>query len=460
MIQERPQSRSATLYALLILLLVMSLSLVACQGKPSEAPLGEDGKPKPLVYASFFPVYEILSSVAGDTLELRSFMPLEKDPHLWEPSPKDLRDLSQADLLVVNGANLERWLDLVREGLPDLDILVLADTVDLITYKGAAAMGDFQYMAQLALEKERYAIEFGHTHEDIIRVAFFQNKEGLTGDDLIQYGKEIMDQKAKVIPQKGTFQVEDGKVFAIEMGHEFGLVHFDIPEAGDWIFLSDRLSEDLLSYELVDLNNELLPREVLLEGSTTGYDKITYDPHSWMSIVNAKKYINSIHDELAKRYPDHQRSYRRARSKAIDALTTLEYEFKEKFAEVPGKEFVVTHYAYAYLARDFDLCQYPLQGLVSTESPSLKTIRKAVDYCGFFDLKTIFYEYGAEKKGADVLAEEIGGKAVPLASLEYLTPALRKEHASYIDLMRMNLENIYESLRYTNDNSDKARPDN
>ena len=66
------------------------------------------------------------------------------------------------------------------------------------------------------------------------------------------------------------------------------------------------------------------------------------------------------------------------------------------------------HYAYAYLARDFDLTQYPLQGLTSLESPSLKTIKKAIDFSEYNHISTVFYEYGQNPKQAAALAEEIG----------------------------------------------------
>ena len=424
-----------------IILLVLLLFLSACTPKESNE------KQRPIVYASFYPIYDLANSIAGDTVDLRSFMPPDKDPHLWEPTPKDMKKLTEADLLIVNGANMERWLDKVRDSLPDLRILNLAEGIELINYKGAAALGDFQYMAGIDLKKSSYTIEFGHTHEDIIRVAFFQDNEGLSKEALIKKGKKIMEQKSKLIKQQSTIEVKSGEVYGIEMGHEYGFVNYEIPEGGRWIFYSDRLSEELLPYELLDSKGEILKREVLLEGSTSGLDKITYDPHSWLSLVNAKKYINDIEEELSSLYPKHKKMYKKNRLKTIEEITDLEYEFRGKFKEVESREFVVTHYAYAYLARDFQLRQFPLQGLTSMESPSLKTIKKALDFCQIKDIDTIFYEYGQEKKGADTIALELGGKVVPLVSMEYITQEQKKTGERYVDFMRMNIENIYESLR-------------
>lgn len=406
------------------------------------------GGSKPVVYTSFYPITQLTKEIAGDTLEIRSFMPENKEPHLWEPSPRDMRKLLKADLLIVNGANMESWLPQVREVAPNLKILNLADTVELITYKGAAAIGDFQYMAQHQAEKDKlYKFNFAHTHEDVMRVSFINNSDKKSKDELIKIGKANMQSKGELVPQKSTIDVEEGKVYALEMGHESGEIFYRFPTGGNWVVISDRISEPLLPYELTDKSGELLEVEKLVEGSTSGLDRITYDPHSWMSIVNAKKYLNSILNELVQKYPENEDLYRKNKTKIVSKLTELEFTYKEKFKDLKFKQFVVTHNAYAYLCRDFDLKQYPLQGLVSTETTSLKTIKKAIDFCLHYRVKTIFYEFNGQKKGADTVAEEIGGKSKPLASMEYKANFEEAGLNSYAEIMKMNLDNLYESMK-------------
>ena len=405
---------------------------------------------KPVIYTSFFPVHDLVKMIAGDTVEVRTFMPVDKEPHLWEPSAKDMKKLADADLLVVNGANMEHWVDKVHENLPNLDILKLSDSVELITYKGAAARGDFQYMAQLNLTKGKRKIDFGHTHEDIMRVAFFKDN-GEDKKELVKKAKEIMNQKGEIVHQKNTFDVEEGKVYGLEMGHESGEIFYNIKDEGKWIFVSDRISEDLLPYYLQDTNGKLLQDEgklkPVMEGSSSGFDKITYDPHSWLSVVNAKKYLNSIQDKLIQKYPDNKKIYHKNKLKYVDKLTDIDAEYKEKFSKLDNKSFLVTHYAYAYIARDFGLTQYPLEGLTSMESPSLKTIKKAVDFAKTKNITTVFYEYGIPPKEAKTLSEELGGDIKPLASMEFVTKEQQDNNQGYIELIEMNLKNLYESMR-------------
>lgn len=406
----------------------------------------QESSGKPLIYTSFYPVTSLVEDIAGDTVEVRQFMAPGKDPHLWEPTPKAMKELARAELLVINGANLEHWADQVRDAIPNLEILSLSDSVELITYKGAAAEGDFQFLAKLPQGTERMGIEFGHTHEDIMRVAFYKNTKGYKGKQLVDACKKIMQQKGEVIAQRSTTAIEDSKVYGIEMGHESGHVDFVLPEQGEWLFISDRVTEMLLPYQLVTADNDELGEEVIMDTSSSGFDKVTYDPHSWLSLTNGKRYAAAIHDELIKRYPENERTYKKNKLRVVDSLTDLGAEYHEKFKDTRIKAFVTAHYAFEYLAQEFGLQQFPLQGLTSMEAPALKTIKKAVDFCNYHKISTIFYEYGTEKKNAEIIASELGGTTAPLASMEYATKDNGEGIEDYLGYMRMNLENLHASM--------------
>jgi len=66
---------------------------------------------KPLVVASFYPLYEFSRQVAGDHAEVISLVPPGVEPHDWEPSPQDVVRLQKAKLFVYNGAGLEPWVE-------------------------------------------------------------------------------------------------------------------------------------------------------------------------------------------------------------------------------------------------------------------------------------------------------------------------------------------------------------
>jgi zinc transport system substrate-binding protein len=62
------------------------------------------------VVTSFLPVYAFTTSIAGDLIEVENLLPAGVGPHDYQFSPRDIRKLREADLLVVNGLGLEDWL--------------------------------------------------------------------------------------------------------------------------------------------------------------------------------------------------------------------------------------------------------------------------------------------------------------------------------------------------------------
>jgi zinc transport system substrate-binding protein len=436
-----PVKRVKSLFV--IVLVVCFLFLMFSANKPEE-----EHSEGPVVYTSFFPVYDLTRTVLGDAdIQLRVLMPAEQDPHMWEPTPRDIEKLSCADMLIINGANMEeRWLASVKESLADLKVVNLSESVDLITYTGAAALGEFQFLSKVKLEAGViYPLQFGHTHEEFMRLSLIKEQNSLNERNIVEYAKTVMLDDGELISQYETIDAEDSKVYKIRMGHTSGGAYIKVKESAAYYFVSDRLSETLLSYRFLEPDGEEdMPWEVLLAGSTSNLDKFTYDPHSWMSTTNAMSYLNSINQALAEAYPQYERTFNKNKVKAVTELSFLEHEYKKKFEKKENKVFVVTHYAYAYLARDFGLDQYPLQGLTSMGSVSLHTLRRAISFCVANQIQTIFYEKSGIKKDAQTIAWEIDAQAQPLTSMEYVRA---KDDTDYLTIMRENLDLLEQSMR-------------
>lgn len=63
------------------------------------------------IVASFYPLYEFSSRVAGDRADVTTLVPPGIEPHDWEPSLADVTRVRAADMLVINGAGFESWAD-------------------------------------------------------------------------------------------------------------------------------------------------------------------------------------------------------------------------------------------------------------------------------------------------------------------------------------------------------------
>jgi ABC-type Zn uptake system ZnuABC Zn-binding protein ZnuA len=95
----------ATISEVLLVLLIGALLLAAGCGAEQTTDAVSDGSPDAIASASF--LADIAQNVAGDRFAVRSLVPLDTDPHSFEPTPADLREVATADLVIVNGGGLE-----------------------------------------------------------------------------------------------------------------------------------------------------------------------------------------------------------------------------------------------------------------------------------------------------------------------------------------------------------------
>lgn len=94
-----------------ITLLLTCLALAACQATPqSPAQESTPGAELSVLAAETF-LADIAQNVAGERVAVESILPLDLDPHTYEPTPQDLVKITNSQLLIVNGAGFEFWMD-------------------------------------------------------------------------------------------------------------------------------------------------------------------------------------------------------------------------------------------------------------------------------------------------------------------------------------------------------------
>jgi ABC-type Zn uptake system ZnuABC Zn-binding protein ZnuA len=107
-----------------IVFLMIAFSLSAC-GQPlasSPAP----GLPHVLAVESF--LADIAQNVAGDRSPVETLIPLGVDPHAYQPTPQDAAKITAADVLIVNGANLEAFLAPLLQNITGKQLIISASS--------------------------------------------------------------------------------------------------------------------------------------------------------------------------------------------------------------------------------------------------------------------------------------------------------------------------------------------
>lgn len=328
------------------------------QAKSSEDKKDSDSQKaneENVIYASFFPIYNLTKQIAGDKFEVKSFTNLKTESHGFEPSAKEIAELSTSKLMFVNGAGMEEWEDAVKNTV-DIDIVNTSEGVDLIK----ASEDDHDHDHEDAdHEHDHEDADHDHDHEDADH----------------------------------DHDHEDG-----EEGHEHHHHHGE------------------------------------------------FDPHTWLDPANGKTQAKVIADKLSEVDPANKDYYMANYEKIAKELDDIVTEYKDKFANVDNKKFIVPHQAFGYLAREFDLEQTPLNSLTSTGEADAKVLKEVSDLAKAEKIKTVFYEMGGSDKEAKTLADEIGAEAKPINTLEFATDEELSSNKTYQEMIKENLEAIYDSL--------------
>ena len=96
-----------------------------------ESASSDDQAEETVVYTSFYPIYNLTKQIAGDKMEVKSFTNLKAESHGWEPSAKDIAELSNSKLMFINGAGMEEWEDSLEDST-DIELVDTSEGLDLI----------------------------------------------------------------------------------------------------------------------------------------------------------------------------------------------------------------------------------------------------------------------------------------------------------------------------------------
>ncbi len=109
-----------------LLYLPFLVLFLVVNGCSESAPSGDESTdaqdpspyaPTPLVvYTTNYPLAYFAERIGGDQVEVVFPAPADVDPAYWAPEPEVIADFQQADLILLNGAGYEKWLE--RASLP------------------------------------------------------------------------------------------------------------------------------------------------------------------------------------------------------------------------------------------------------------------------------------------------------------------------------------------------------
>ena len=85
---------------------------------------------KPLVVSTASMFADMASNIGGDLIETALIVPIGGDPHIYEPTPGDVRLLLKADMVFQNGLTFEGWIkDLIQNSGSNAPVVTLTEGI-------------------------------------------------------------------------------------------------------------------------------------------------------------------------------------------------------------------------------------------------------------------------------------------------------------------------------------------
>ncbi|XLM19769.1 metal ABC transporter substrate-binding protein [Chromobacterium piscinae] len=278
------------------------------------------------VVASFSIIADMTREIGGDRVEVVSLVGPDQDAHVFQPSPADIKKVSAAKVLVVNGLGLEGWMTRLDKAA---------------NFRGVTVVASKGIKTRQAPEEEH--AEDGHDHD-----------------------------------------------------HDHGAV----------------------------------------------------DPHAWHDPARVQTYIRNISAGLIQADPAGKAEYQRRASEYAAKVQALDAWAKQQFAAVPAakRKMLTSHDAFGYLGEHYQLQVLAIQGVSTEAEASAKGVAQLTRQVRNERVKAVFMENMTDARLLKQLSTEakvqIGGKLYADALSGPGGPA-----ASYLQLMRYNVETIMKSFR-------------
>ena len=369
---------------------------------------------------------DVVRHVAGDQADLTPLMPVGADPHSFQPSPRDLTAVAEADLVFVNGARFEEsLLEDVENAAGDVRIIEASACVEIIA-SGSPAHDEH--------DEHDEADDHDDEHDDDHDEADEHDEEGDHDDhdEADDHDDEHDEHDDEHDEMEASGHCDD---------HDSELAAFSDDEH------SHDEADALGRLEQIDCGGGHSEDD---EDDEDAHSHGVCDPHVWMNPRNVMYWTLMIRDSLAEADPDNAEAYRANAAAYLNQLHDLSHDFIEPaLADLPQQQrvLITSHDSLGYLAAryDFDIIG-TVGGSVSTLSePSARRVADLIDLIQTDGIPAIFGETTANEDVMEMIARETGAELVTLYSgtlSEDDGPA-----AAYLDYMRYNLGAVIGALQ-------------
>jgi ABC-type Zn uptake system ZnuABC Zn-binding protein ZnuA len=451
----------------LTLMMVFTFLLSACATRSTDAE-----KPALRIVAVESFVADMAQNVAGDRAQVQTLMPLGLDPHAFQPTPQDVAKIAESNVLIINGAGFEEWLDPVLENADGQRLVIEAsaglksrtaregeEAVMSLEEKADALCNDLNGLT--ATEEKLSGVERGsaaelHDHHgdgmqdlhqkhdhalELLTLRLNAQAAGKFGGFVLLDVEEHGD--TFVAAQAGKLTIFDQSGQEMEIEDTLPLPCAGFAQA--WVVELEP-GEYVLS--LSDFANETTP---FVAGPMAGHHHHHEgDPHFWLDPLLAVHYVENIRDGLIQADPQGKEVYTKNAEAYIARLQELDDWIGEQVQSIPlERRLIVTnHESFGYFADryGFRIVGTIIPSVSTGSAPSAQQMARLVDRVRSTGAVAIFLETGSNPNLAKQIAAETGLQVVDELYTHSITPP-EGNAPTYIDMMKYNVQAIVEALK-------------
>ncbi len=139
------------------------------------------------------------------------------------------------------------------------------------------------------------------------------------------------------------------------------------------------------------------------------------DPHIWLSPPLVKIVAKNILLALTQANPNQKSLYTKNYEAFIQKIAKIDKQLKATLSPLKQKNFIVFHPSFGYFADAYGLTQIAIER--EGKEPSLKYLKRVIDFAKKEQIKTIFVAPQFSQKSAKRIATQVGEKVLTIDPL-------------------------------------------
>lgn len=167
------------------------------------------------------------------------------------------------------------------------------------------------------------------------------------------------------------------------------------------------------------------------------------DPHAWLDIENAIKYVDLITEEIIKLDPANKDFYQENHNIYVTKLEVLHAYAKEEIEKIPKEQriLVTSEGAFKYFSKAYGFEAAYIWEINTDNQETPEQMEKILETINGSNIKSLFVETSVSPKTMETISKETG---LPIYATIF-TDSLAKEGqavATYIEMIKWNIDKV------------------